>query len=110
MSFDNFTSVVDQLAEIGHDHLSLTPRQGDIFVDKQLNKKIEFLETHDGIRKYEFITNLISASHETLDILMKSKKLESMYISLYGHNSTIFQKLTRRPKLQYDRLLQNLEL
>ncbi len=108
MPFDAFTDHINQLVDLGIDHIGLTPQTGDVFIDKNFHEKIQFLENHKGIKAFEFITNLISASKEALDNVAKSKKLLGMYISIYGRDSETFQKVTRRPALQYNRLVDNL--
>lgn len=108
MTLETFSSLVNQLVDLGRDHLGLTPQTGDVFIDKQFQKKLEFLENHDGIKSYEFITNLVSAPHATLDYISKSKKLLHMHVSVYGRDGETFEKVTRRPRQQYERLVENL--
>ncbi len=108
MANDDFINIINQLVNLGHEYLFLTPQTGDVFIDKHFIEKIEFLENHSGIKGYEFITNLISASEATLQRLSQTKKLERMYISLYGSDMEDFHKITGRSKVQYRRLLDNL--
>ncbi|MBL4615777.1 MAG: radical SAM protein [Magnetovibrio sp.] len=108
MSNDDFTNNINQLADLGHDHLVLTPQTGDVFIDKHFGDKIAVLERHPKIKSYEFITNLISASDAVLDRLAKAQKLTRMYISLYGHTQENFEKITGRSHSQYRRLIKNI--
>lgn len=108
MPNDDFINYVNQLADLGHDYIVLTPQTGDVFIDKHFADKIEFLEQHPIIQGYEFITNLVSASEAVLDRLSKAQKLTRMYVSLYGHTLENFQKITGRPATQYLRLIKNL--
>lgn len=108
MQNEDFFDRINQLADLGHNYLVLTPQTGDVFVDKHFMDKIEFLEQHSKIQGYEFITNLITASEIMLNRLSEAKKLTRMYISLYGHNLENFKKITGRPETQYRRLIKNL--
>ena len=43
MSYDFFVEVVNQALEIGYKNIGLTPQTGDIFMDKGIDKKFEYL-------------------------------------------------------------------
>ncbi|MBF0246992.1 MAG: radical SAM/SPASM domain-containing protein [Alphaproteobacteria bacterium] len=109
MSTEAFARHVDQLVQLGYGHFGLTPQTGDVFVDKHVADKLDVLEAHPGVTGYEFITNLIGASPETLKHMMGLKKLTRMYISLYGRDADSFQKITDRKSHQFDRLVANLD-
>lgn len=108
MPNEDFTRYVEQLVDLGYPYFVLTPQTGDVFMDKRLADKIDFLENHPGVEGYEFITNLVGASEPILTRLARARKLKRMYISLYGHDRASFEAITNRPGHQYTRLVENI--
>ena len=56
---DFFVEVVNQALEIGYKNLGLTPQTGDIFMDKDIFKKFEYLDQNKILEGYYFYTNFI---------------------------------------------------
>src|ERR671914_1973413 len=54
MSYDDFVGVVRQALELGYRRFELTPCTGDLFMDRSLSAKLDFLENHPQIESYEF--------------------------------------------------------
>lgn len=105
---EDFRRYVDQLTDLGYREIHLTPNTGDVFVDKGFVDKLAILENHPNVDAYEFITNLIGASYDSIDVIARSKKLSRVSISLYGHDRSSFEVVTDRSGHQYDRLVKNL--
>ena len=95
MSQEIFEDVVNQSLEIGYKNIGLTPTTGDIFMDKDLFSKINYLEKQSKLKGYFFYTNFIPTSKENIDKLFELKKLKSMGISIYGHDEKSFIKFSR---------------
>src|SRR3979411_1653392 len=52
-----FQDCVKQAVELGYDEFDLTPCTGDVFMDRGLFDKLEFLDRAAGVRSYGFYTN-----------------------------------------------------
>ena len=102
-----FRHSVDQAAAMGFETLVLTPVNGDVFMDKNIIQRMEYIE-NSTIEFHEFYTNFIGADEAAIKSLMAMKKLRYMEISVYGHDLDSFQNITRRGSAQYDRLVANL--
>jgi hypothetical protein len=111
MSTQTFARLVDEAVEIGYRDFGMTPMTGDIFMDKEVGKKLAILEDHPAVRSYWFYTNFVLLTPDLIRQLAASKKLGPvMYISLYGHDSASFTHFTKRPDIQFRRLVENLNL
>ena len=109
MSYDDFLDVVRQALEIGYRRFELTPCTGDLFMDRSLMRKLDFLETHPQVESYEFFTNLTIPKPETVRRLAALKKLKHMTVSVYGHDLASFVAITEGTPKLYERLKANLE-
>lgn len=104
-----FFDCVEQSVALGFDKFDLTPCTGDVFMDKHIFDKLDFLERHPKVHGYSFFTNMSIPTHEQLDSLMKQKKLTAMTISIYGHDEESFIGITKSTPKVYQRLIANLE-
>ena len=102
-----FKRSVDQAAAMGFETLVLTPVNGDVFTDKNIIQRMEYIET-STIKFHEFYTNFIGADEAAIKSLMVMKKLRYMEISVYGHDLDSFRIITGRDTAQYSRLIANL--
>lgn len=93
MSTETFIKVVDQCTEAGKSRFCLTPRMGDLFLDKNIMSKLEYLEDNPDVEYFFFATNLLEISQEQLKKLLEFKKLY-LEISVYGYNKEIYKKVT----------------
>jgi len=109
MTNEMFFNIVNNATKFGYDTFGLTPITGEVFVDNDFIKKIEFLENHPKIKSYSFFTNFTLANEKIINFLIHTKKLNELYISLYGHNYDSFSKFTGGNKKTYQNILSNLK-
>jgi sulfatase maturation enzyme AslB (radical SAM superfamily) len=110
MPLEQFRAIVEQAVALGFSKIGLTPLTGEVFVDKTIIEKMQYLDAHPQIKSYHFYSNLVAPTAQKIEQLFKLKKLDFMHVSLYGHDRASFCALTRRPEKHYDRLVANLEL
>lgn len=102
-----FRSSIDQAEEMGFEAIALTPINGDVFMDKNIIKRLGYIE-NSTIKSHLFYTNFIGADEAAITSLLAMKKLSFMEISIYGHDFDSFCNITGRGKAQYKRLIENL--
>ena len=105
MSTEMFKKVVDECVKAGKIRFSLTPRMGDLFLDKDIMNKLHYLENHPDVEYFFFATNLLSATQEQLKELLEFKKLY-LEISLYGLHKKQYEEITG--KNLFNKFLDNL--
>ncbi len=108
MANELFFDCVEQAVAMGYRKFSLTPMTGDVFMDKRLFEKLEFLDAHPDVDGYEFFTNFTLPDAPRIDRLMALKKLRRLEISIYGHDERSFIAITDSEAKLYQRLLENL--
>ncbi len=64
MSNEFFADCIEQAVELGFHRFNLTPCTGDVYMDKQLYSKLEFLDDHPGVDVYRFYTNFTIPTEE----------------------------------------------
>lgn len=101
-----FESNIDQIAKITDKNITLTPLTGDVFTDKKLFSKLNYLELHPGISEYTFTTNFTLCNESDIEKLLRLKKIDHLKISIYGHDSDSFKKITKSNT--YNKLINNL--
>jgi hypothetical protein len=95
-----FIEVINRCVEYGHTVFCLTPMYGELGLDKDLQAKLLYLETHPKVVDYFFGTNMLYKDMiESLDGL---KKL-TLEVSLYGDDADLYKKNTNRDL--YDQFL-----
>jgi hypothetical protein len=104
-----FSDCVEQAVGMGLVRYHLTPCTGDVFMDKGLFGKLALLDAHARVESYDFFTNFTIPSEDEIERLLLLKKLESMKISVYGHDLQSFVDITKSTEKVYRRLLSNLE-
>ena len=109
MAHDPFVHTVLQAVELGYSRFELTPCTGDVFMDRTLMRKLEFLEQHPKVESYEFFTNLTIPKPETVERLADLRKLRHLTVSVYGHDLASFIAITVGTEKLYKRLVANLE-
>jgi MoaA/NifB/PqqE/SkfB family radical SAM enzyme len=108
MGQELFEKIVNQAVELGFTVFELTPCTGDVFMDKDILSKLEFLDKKEGVERYSFFTNLTVPSRDKLLSLKKLKKMSGITISIYGHDKSTFCKITNSSEKLYNKLLENL--
>lgn len=109
MNFDMFKNITDQCLQIGYRNFGLTPVTGDVYMDKNINDKLDYLETLEKLNGYYFYTNFIAITEKKIDKLFDYKKLKNLGLSIYGHDEESFIKFSKGTKSSYRILLKNLD-
>jgi MoaA/NifB/PqqE/SkfB family radical SAM enzyme len=108
MSYDAFLDVARQAIALGYRRFELTPCTGDVFMDKTIWQKLDFLEQHPQVHSYEFFTNFTIPKPEAVERLAALKKLRHLTVSVYGHDLESFIKIAGGTPNLYKRLVANL--
>ena len=108
MSIENFDEIVNQSLNMGYKNIGLTPTTGDIFMDKDIMKKMDILELKSLLNSYYFYTNFIPIKEENIKKLFHLKKLKSFGISIYGHDEESFKLYSNGSINSYNKLIKNL--
>lgn len=104
-----FESCITQALELGSRNFELTPTTGDIFMDRHIFNKLQFLEDHPEVEGFHFFTNFSIPSAAQIARLVALKKLKVLTISIYGHDLDSFIAITKSTEKVYRRLIGNLE-
>jgi len=103
-----FEDFVNQSLEIGYKNIGLTPTTGDVFMDKDLFSKINYLENRTELKGYFFYSNFIPLSKDSIDKLFNLKKLKNLGISIYGHDEQTFIEFSKGSHNAFLKLKENL--
>jgi sulfatase maturation enzyme AslB (radical SAM superfamily) len=109
MSDAMFEDCVNQAVALGYRNFELTPCTGDIFMDRRILKKLQFLEDHPQVEGYHFFTNFSIPKTQQIARLLELRKLKVVTVSIYGHDLPSFIAITKSTETVYRRLLRNLE-
>jgi len=109
MADEFFFDCVEQAVGMDLVHYHLTPCTGDVFMDKGLFRKLDYLDGHARVESYDFFTNFTIPSEEEIERLLGLTKLASMKISVYGHDLASFVAVTQSTEKVYHRFVANLE-
>ena len=109
MDTDFFRNCVEQAVELGYKSIDLTPCTGDVFMDRKLAEKLQYLDRHPSIAGYSFHTNFTIPRKQDIERILNCKKLIDLTVSVYGHDPRSFVAMTRGPEKLYNRLVYNLE-
>jgi len=104
-----FKDCVQQAVELGCARFELTPCTGDVFMDRTIFDKLEFLDQHPDVGSYRFFTNFTILRPRDIERLVRLKKLDTLSISVYGSDLATFVAIARSPEKIYHRLVANLE-
>ena len=108
MDIDLFKDITNQSLELGYKNFGLTPTTGDIYMDKKIDEKLDYLETLCKLEGYYFYTNFIATTENKILKLFNYKKLTNLGLSIYGHDEDSFIKFSKGTKNSYLILLKNL--
>ena len=109
MKNDFFKNCIDQAVDMGFRRLEMTPCTGDVFMDRHIFEKLEYLEQKPELESYQFFTNFTIPKPDHIELLLRLKKLKHLSISIYGHDLDSFVAITKSTEKVYKRLLSNLE-
>jgi hypothetical protein len=109
MPNDFFVECVEQALALGVWRFQLTPPTGEVFMDRGFHEKLDYLERHPKVRCFGFFTNFTIPSREQIERLTRLSKLETLTVSVYGHDPESFKTITRAGETVYRRLIANLQ-
>lgn len=109
MPHELFVDLIEQATELGFRRFAMTPCTGDVFMDRGLFRKLEFLDAHPRVTAYDFFTNLTIPKPGDVARLVRFEKLVELTISVYGHDRESFVAITDSDEKLYERLIANLE-
>jgi len=104
-----FKDCIEQAVEMGFTQFELTPCTGDVFMDRHIFTKFQFLEDHPKVESYRFFTNFTIPNRTNVERLLRLKKLKNLTVSIYGHDLPSFIAITKSNEKVYDRLRSNLK-
>ena len=90
MSYDSFTTTVDECIRAGVCYFDLTPVIGEILLVKDIHKYLNYLEEHENVKGYLITTN------GTVNSIPKGHKKLNLSLSLYGSGSQSFKTFTNK--------------
>ena len=108
MKNSNFENYINQAIDFGYENVGLTPATGDIFMDRDIFKKLDYLENLKKLKGYHFTTNFIPIKEGNIKKLLQYKKLNHIGLSIYGSDEKTFIQFTQSTKNSYDKLIKNL--
>ena len=109
MSNALFFDCIEQAVALGYRRFELTPCTGDVFMDRRMFEKLEFLDTHPGVQSYRFFTNFSIPRPRDIERLLRLAKLQHLTLSIYGHDLETFVAIAVSTEKIYRRLIANLE-
>lgn len=107
MDNNTFERIIHKCIEGGVKAFDITPAIGELFLDKDILNKLDFLENNKDVEHFFVTTNLIPIKEKDLQRLSKYKKM-TLIISVYGFNKEEYKRNTGKDK--YDKFIQNLEM
>ncbi len=108
MELEFFKDITGQCLDMGYKNFGLTPVTGDVFMDKNIITKLDYLETLRKLSGYYFYTNFIATTEKKILKLLEYKKLNNLGLSIYGHDEDSFIKFSMGTSSSYKILLKNL--
>jgi len=109
MKNEFFQTCVTQAVGMGYTEYDLTPCTGDVFMDRHIFDKFDYLDTAPGVTGYGFYTNFCVPRPKDIERLVGLKRLGGIGISVYGHDLDTFLKISKSTEAVYHRLVRNLE-
>lgn len=77
-----FFDGIEQATDMGFRRFQLTPCTGDVFMDRDLFNKLDFLEVHPQVESCEFFTNFTILEENEIDRLVRLSKFSSLTVSI----------------------------
>jgi len=102
-----FKKTITDYCDIGGGHISLSPTRGEVFLDKHLKKRIDFIKGTDLVKTVSFTTNAVDASRfceKDLSYIINSTSM--LQISVYGLDEYEYSMMTRRTGY-YEKMVKN---
>ena len=109
MTLDFFKDIANQCIDFGYKNFGLTPVTGDVFMDKNILDKFDYLENLKKLEGFYFYTNFIPINEKKIERLFSYKKLTHLGISIYGHDEASFINFSKGTSNSFKILKKNLE-
>jgi sulfatase maturation enzyme AslB (radical SAM superfamily) len=93
MKMEDFKNYVNSCVEAGIVEFELSPLVGEALFDKDIFKRVEFLNSVDKVKTIFFFTNMLKLTPEILQLSKKFKKF-GFKLSVYGSNQAQYKKRT----------------
>jgi hypothetical protein len=110
MKDEFFRHCITQALDVGYTQYDLTPCTGDVFMDRHIFNKLDFLDNNPRVAGYGFYTNFTVPRPKDIARLVAMKKLTGIGISIYGHDLPTFLAISKSTETVYRRLVRNLDL
>ncbi|MDD9878933.1 MAG: SPASM domain-containing protein [Magnetovibrio sp.] len=110
MDDEAFAEILDEVCAMGFSQIHPTPMLGDAFADPGLLRKFDAMEAEERVAAYSFYTNFILAREAQIRALPRYRKMNALYISIYGYDAETFTETTRKGARQFDKLVANLKV
>ena len=108
MSIIMFEKVLHDYSAIGGGCLTLTPKNGEVFLDNLLEERLELLDKYPKIKYLSITTNAIPIDRFSDDPLRKILNyFDRIHISIYGLDPEEYSMMTRRD--YYHRMISNIK-
>lgn len=108
MELDFFKQIINQATNMGFENFFITPMLGDVFMDKTIFEKLEFLESHKDVKSFSFYTNFVLAKN--INKIFSFPKLKDFEVSVYGLNEQDFEKVTTKSSKQFKLFENNIQI
>lgn len=109
MTLEFFKDIANQCIDFGYKNFGLTPVTGDVFMDKNILDKFDYLENLKKLEGFYFYTNFIPINEKKIERLFIYKKLTHLGISIYGHDEASFVNFSKGTSNSFKILKKNLE-
>lgn len=108
MPMDIFKKAVDDYVKIGGGALSLTPLVGEVFLDKLLMSRIDFVKPKSEITSLSVTTNaLLAKRYKDEDLEKIVQSFDQINISIYGLDREEYKTMTNRDA--YEDVIKSIE-
>lgn len=108
MPLDLFEKVLKDYSDMGGGKLSMTPKIGDIFLDKLLIERLKIIPKYSKISGLSVTTNAIASSDlSETELQFVLHCFERFHISIYGLDAEEYRVMTRRS--HYLKMLKNVK-
>jgi radical SAM protein with 4Fe4S-binding SPASM domain len=97
MSMDVFEKVLSDYSDMGGGYLSLTPKNGEVFLDKLLVERLSLLDKYPKIKGLSVTTNAVPVDRFSDSSLRKILGyFNKIHISIYGLDREEYLLMTKR--------------
>ncbi len=80
----------------------LTPCTGEVFMDRHIFNKFQFIEDRPKVEAYRFFTNFTIPNRTNIKRLPRLNKLKNLTVSIYGHDLPSFIAIRKSTEKVYN--------